>query len=81
MGNFEVLAEELEGEAEEGLVLGEGLIRDGKREWKDKEHTRIRCVSGFSLEVMWSAMLLWKRDRRATKRAAVGWFDIGGAAW
>ena len=31
MGNFEVLAEELEREAEEGLVLGEGLIGYGKR--------------------------------------------------
>ncbi len=31
MGDFEVLAEELEGEAEEGLVLVEGLVRYGKR--------------------------------------------------
>jgi hypothetical protein len=50
-------------------------------EGKDKELTRMRCVSGFSLEVMWSAMLVWKREERATKRAAVGWSDIGGAIW
>jgi hypothetical protein len=32
VGDFEVLAEELEGEAEEGLVLGEGLVvwKEGK---------------------------------------------------
>ncbi len=29
-----------------------------KIEGEDEWHTRMRCVSGFSLEVMWSAMML-----------------------
>jgi len=51
MGDFEVLAEEFVGEAEERLVL-EGLVGAGRRGGEDVVYTRMRWESGFSLEVM-----------------------------
>ena len=73
MGDFEVLAEELEGEAEEGLVLGGNLSLSW--EGGDNGLTRMRCVSGFSLEVMWSAILLWLWEGACGKEVVVG---LGG---
>lgn len=57
VGDFEVFAEEFEGEAEEGLVLG--LLVE-KRWWGSFEvlRTSMRWDSGVSFEVMWSAMVL-----------------------
>jgi hypothetical protein len=74
VGGFEVLAEELEGEAEEGLVLGKTVSWECER-WgggPKRELTRMRCVSGFSLEVMWSAMLLWRRKGAWGRERACG---------
>ncbi len=65
MGDFEVLAEELEGEAEEGLVLRWCYFEAGKG---DKNITRIRWVSGFSFEVMWSAIMLWMWEGTCSER-------------
>jgi hypothetical protein len=49
-----------------------------REEEGDNELTRMRCVSGVSLEVMWSAILLWKGEVACDKG---WWFDAGGVNW
>lgn len=56
MGNFEVLAQEFEGEADERLVLG--VLEGGIANKETVLRTSRRCESGLSFEVMWSAILL-----------------------
>ena len=57
MGDFEVLAQELEREAEEGLVLDVSLVVELCRRGVGEKGTSIKWASGFNLLVIWSAML------------------------
>lgn len=57
MGDFEVLAEELEGEAKEGLVLDSEIRCGVLFRICSNILTRSKCVSGSNLLVVWSAML------------------------
>lgn len=55
MGCLEVLPQELEREADEGLVLES--VSWGLLAYYHGFHTRIKCVSGSSFEFVWSAIL------------------------
>jgi hypothetical protein len=56
-----------------------------RREGGDKELTRMRWVSGVSLEVMWSAILLWEWEWELEELGGERWwFDAGvpsGVLW
>ena len=58
--------------------LGEGARGEGRGE--ERERTRIRWESGFSLEVMWSAILVRVLVVAACNRGGCEKFESCGAA-